>query len=234
VHSGLLRLLLARSFGVQLTPSVRPAISLKRKAARSNADARAEYRRLHPTQEDLEWATNVAKNATALKPWPEASQRTETLTHCAEVLRTAIDTNQIGMACDKMTNQPEKMIALRELCGEVMSNLDLMADYLADPDLATSLGDAGYQAGIQVSSSPLRFGFWSESRLPTLVLDFDERTPDSQHVILRARFYENGKLLEVDENGFDSKGRFQSKDVLVFEEDGNLRTFWVRPTELEH
>jgi hypothetical protein len=198
---------------------------------RSNADAKAEYRRLHPTKEDLEWATAVAQSWKSSQPWTEASKKQETLKHCADFLRSAIDTNQIEKACISMTNQPKSVVSLKEISAEVISNLNMVATLLTNPDLTTSLGEAGYQAGIQNISNLFHFGFWSENRLPTSISDFDERTADAQHVILSARFYQNGKLLEYDNYSRDRQGIFRRRTQLIFNEDGTLRSYWMKSAD---
>ena len=68
--------------------------------ARSNADARAEYRRQHLTPSDLEWMSNAMRNMKPPPPWPDASKKQAIFGHCAEVLRSAIDTNQVEVALD--------------------------------------------------------------------------------------------------------------------------------------
>ena len=57
--------------------------------------------------------------------WPgSAAEKKARLEHCAEVLRSAIDTNQIELDCLKLTNQPEVVQAIRNYTQQTVSNLN--------------------------------------------------------------------------------------------------------------
>ena len=148
--------------------------------ARSNADARAEYRRLHPTEEDLELETNAMRSWKPPEPWPEPSKRKAIFEHCAEVLESAIDSNQLEWVCSNMTtnlpvirkfqNQAAKdgpitvtfvtndvvISHFRNFSQMAISNLDEFALLLSSPNLESYVGP-GYCAEI---SNPTNFFFW--------------------------------------------------------------------------
>jgi len=197
----------------------------------NNVHSNVEFHRLHPTAADLEAMSNAMLHWKPPQPWSDAAKRQETLEHCAEVLRSAIDTNQIEIACGKLTNQPEAVIALKEISSEAISNLNEVANLLTNSNLITSLGEAGYQAGITTPTNDFRFGFWSENQLPTLIRDVDIRTPDAQQVLVSASFYESGKLRFLRINSPDSKGILRNKMQLGFNEDGTLNLHWMRPAD---
>jgi hypothetical protein len=165
-------------------------------------------------------------NSHPSKAWPEASKKQDTLQHCAEVLQSAIDANQIEKACSKMTNQPEAVIDLQNLTKVAMFNINEFAILLTNPELDTFIGQAGCSARISNSTNSLRFHFWSENGP---VKYFEKRTADGGHVLVRAEFDKNGKLFAFNLNELDSKGVPKTKMQLVFNEDGTLRSHWMRP-----
>jgi hypothetical protein len=147
------------------------------------------------------------------KPWPLASKKQEIFEHCAEVLRSAVDTNQIEWVCSNMTtnlpairefqNQSAKdgpiiitfvtneivISQFRDFSRLAISNLDEFASLLTSPDLESYVGP-GYCAKI---SNPTNFFFWLFWP-DNLVRSIEKRTADGQHVIMEASFYENGRL----------------------------------------
>lgn len=181
--------------------------------ARSNADAKAEYRRLYPTKEDLEWASNVVPNWKPPQPWPDPSKRQGIFKHCKEVMRSAVDTNQLELVCSNMaTNLPairefqnqstkDGPIIITFVTNEIvishfrafsrlaMSNLDEFANLLSSPDLNSYVG-AGYEAQISTPENWILFNFWPDN----LTRSIEKRTADGQHLIMEASFYEDGKL----------------------------------------
>ena len=190
--------------------------------ALSNEQAKAEYRRLHPKKEDLGWASNASLYMHPT-PWPDSPQKSAALKHCADVLRSAIDMNQITAVCNKMTNQLESVLALKKVSAVAQSNLDEFASLLTKTNLMTY---RSYWAEISNPTNVFYFSFWSENGP---VRDLDKRPADGQRVLVSARFCENGKLLEFDVNSPDSKGVFGTEMQLLFNEDGTLRSHWMRP-----
>jgi hypothetical protein len=128
---------------------------------RSNADARAEFRRLHPTKDGLEWASSVVQNWKPPEPWPEAAKRREIFEHCAVVLRSAIDTNQMEIACGKLTNQPVSRIKLKQIEEMAISNLNEFGGLLNNPKLKSYVG-IGYSADITTSTNVYYFHFLAQ------------------------------------------------------------------------
>jgi hypothetical protein len=197
--------------------------------ALTNAAAQSNFFRVHGVTE-TEYASNVLnamRHAPPPKPWPEPSKRQETFEHCAAVLRSVIDTNQIQIACKKLTNQPAAALALKSLANEVVTNLDMFAGLLFSPDLESYFG---YRAKLSTPTNIFYFDFWW-ANTNTPVRDIEKRTPDAKYVLVSVRFYENGKLFVFDGRDLDNKGILRDKMQLVFNEDGTLRSHWMRPPE---
>ena len=135
------------------------------------------------------------------------------LKQSAEVLRSAVDTNQIELACSKLKNQPEIVIAIRRYSQQAIVDLDVAASLLANPNLKTYGTEFGEGAKIADPNNPEEmylFSFLSNGQ----ILDFDKRTiaytDGHQHVSQRMDFYSNGRL------------RADSGGHLTFKEDGEL------------
>lgn len=195
---------------------------------RSNADARAEYRRLHPTENELKWVSNAMQHMEPAKTWPLPSKKQDTFERCMNSLRSAINTNQIEIACSRMSNAPETALALKDFTKVAFSNLDEYADIFTRSELSSDFGHAGYIARAYDPTNYFFFIFWSEDGP---VKQAEKRTPDALHVLAGCRFYENGKLQEFRLNSPNGQGHFQSNKVLSFKENGELDSFWVRPQD---
>jgi hypothetical protein len=190
----------------------------------SNQQTKAEYDRLHPTKEQIKLMSNAMLYMHPT-PWPDSPQKSAALKHCANVLRSAIDTNQIASACNKMTNQPEAVLVLKSVATTAASNLDEFADLLTNTNLMTYLS---YWAEISNPTNLFYFSFWSDNGP---VRDLDKRPTGGQYILVSARFYENGKLLEFDINSLVSKGVVRTEMQLLLNEDGTLQSFSKRPEE---
>ena len=180
------------------------------------AKAVAEYRRHHPNLEEmgmLIYAMSLWKGPT---PLPKSVKSKIIIARCVEQLHTAFDTNQITLACEKLTNRPASVIVIKTLSEETISNLNFFATLLTSPDYGKITGgDNGWSAELYNSNYYSSVSFWISNGVPSVVRDMDLRTPDAQRVILSARFYENGKLWE-----FDKKQRPWT--ILSFKPDGSL------------
>lgn len=184
----------------------------------TNADAQSSYFfHLHGMTES-EMMSKAARYMEP-KPWPETVKKQEALKHCVKVLHSTIDTNQIEAACNKLSNQPQAVIILKELSNETISNLDEAAMLLTNPNLTASHGQIGYQAEISDSTNLFYFVFWSENGLPTVVRNFEKRTMDGQRVLSDIQFNENGKVRYFRVSS-PSRG-------LGFNEDGSVRNYYA-------
>ena len=156
--------------------------------------------------------------------WPDSPQKREALKHSAEVLPSAINTNQIEITCGELTNHND-VVALRNLSEMVMSNLSEFSDALNNSNLITP----NYLAAqFSNPTNKLFYLFWTENGPVRL---FDKRLADGRSIILSASFYESGKLERFALNSLDAKGFFRTKGELIFNKDGTLRSYWIRPVD---
>ncbi len=159
----------------------------------TNAAAQSSYFfHLHGGMTESEYASNLVyaiSHTPPSKQWPEPSKKQEIFQHCAEVLRSAIDTNQIEMECNTLTNQPDTALALRDILDTARSGLMEFASLLINPDLNSYIG-TGFRAELSNPTNIFYFSFWPSS----LVRSLEKRTLDGRDVLAIARFYENGKL----------------------------------------
>jgi len=198
-------------------------IATKAEIARSNVNAAAEYRRLHTSKEDLEWARNAWLNSKPMGSWPVASKKKEILEHCATVLRSALDPKEMELATSELTNQPNAL-EIKEFLKVAGSNLNEYAAILFNPELSTSVEMFGYAAHLRTAKEDVLISFWPDTnRLPCLVRDIERiviEAPHRRHVVLAIRFYENGKLQEFRVNSPVGKG-------LQFNDEGYLYHYWA-------
>ena len=183
----------------------------------TNAAAQSSYYyHLYGGLTESEYMSNSVRQM-HFTPWPDSPQKREALKHSAEVLPSAIDTNQIEITCSELTNHTDAA-ALRDFSKMAISNLCEFADALTNSNLITP----NYLAA-QFSNSTNKFFylFWSENG-PVRLLD--KRLADGRSIILSASFYGNGKLERFALNSPDAKGFFRTKQQLVFNKDGTLRS----------
>jgi hypothetical protein len=188
-------------------------------------EKRAEWRRQHPQQEAEEIAlmSNAISHWEAPKALPKSAKNKKIIEHCVEQLHFAFDTNEIQLACSKLTNQPEAAITLKNLLEETISNLNLLATMLTSPDLSDiTLGDDGWSAEMYSQKYYYYVCFWIANGEPSSVRSIELRTPDAGHVILSARFYENEKLFIYENNTHPRRSQ------LSFKEDGHLNRYQVQ------
>jgi hypothetical protein len=186
----------------------------------TNADAQSSYFFLLHGMTESEMLAKAARYMEP-QPWPETVKKRVILKHCADIMRLAVNTHQIGTACGKLTNQPQAVVALEELTGEAISNLNEVAILLTNANLTTYHGPIGYQAEVSDSSNLFYFVFWSEKGLPTVVRNFEERTLDGQRVLIDIQFNENGKVMSFTVYSPESRG-------LGFNEDGSVRNYYAK------
>lgn len=198
--------------------------------ARSQIDtvrSNTEYHRLHPTQADLAAESNAIADFSPPQEWPNTFDRQSLLRHDADILRLAVDTNQIAIA----TNQSLERRDINDLLDKAAKYLNEAANLLTNRDLTVSLTGAGYQAGKSTSTNDFLFEFWTENHLPGVVSGFEIRTPDAGNVLESANFYENGKLRYLQINSPDKNQHLRAAVELEFSDKGALDLHWKRSAE---
>jgi hypothetical protein len=151
--------------------------------------------------------------------YPEAiPDKKAWLKQSADILRSAIDTNQIELACSKLTDQPEMVIAIKNYSQQAIADLDKAAGLLLNPKLTSGGTAMGEEAKIVDPDDPKEiyyFDFMPYGRL----CDFDKRTiaytNGYQRISMRMDFYSTGKL------------RHYADGTLVFGENGELETCFI-------
>jgi hypothetical protein len=188
-------------------------------------EKRAEWSRLHPEQEAEEIAlmSNAAIHWEDPKPWPKTAKNKKIIEHCIEQLRSAIDTNEIELACSKLTNQPEKVLTIKKLAEETVSNLNFLATMLTSSDLSDiTRGDDGWSAEMDSQKYYYYVDFWSPNGEPSSIRSIMLSPHEAKGLSLRARFYENGKLSSCMRNSPPRKNQ------IGFNEDGHLDFYSMR------
>jgi hypothetical protein len=193
----------------------------------SNTEANVEYHRLHPTTDELEAKSNALAHLKPTTLWLETTKKQEILDHFAEILRSAIDTNKVEAACDKLINQPQAVLALKYVTIAAISSLNEAAILLTNPNLNDYVGQIGYQADILSATNHSYFIFWGENGP---VQNFHKRAIGGE-ILVDASFYKNGKLRFLRINSPDSKGALRNEMQLGFNEDGTLSLHWMRPAD---
>ncbi len=195
---------------------------------RSNANAQAENRRLHPDPEDVQWVSNVVAHLGSPEPWPDPAKRKQIFEYCASVVRSSLDTNELDLQVAKLTNEPASAIELKELVKVAIADLHEFARILTNPQLRTYIAD-GFSADLATSTNLFYGCFWTNN----LAKDLQIKTPDGQRVLISARFYEDGKLMAFHVNSRDTKGVYRADIDLVLNEDGTLRSHMKRHEEIK-
>ena len=118
----------------------------------------------------------------------------------ADILRSAIDTNQIELACSKLTDQPEMVLAIKNYSQQAIADLDKAAGLLLNPKLTSGGTAMGEEAEIVDPDDPKEIYYFNFSPYGRLC-DFDKRTiaytNGYQRTSFRMDFYDNGKLSMV-------------------------------------
>jgi hypothetical protein len=122
------------------------------------------------------------------------------LKQSADILRSAIDTNQIELACSKLTDQPETVLAIKNYSQQAIADLDKAAGLLLNQKLTSGGTTMGQLAEIIDPDNPKEIYYFDFSPYGRLC-DFDKRTiaytNGCQRTIMRMDFYNNGKLSMV-------------------------------------
>lgn len=154
--------------------------------------------------------------------WPDSPEKQNALEHSAQLLLSSFDTNQMEMAYGKLTDQPETVLALRDLSKEIISNFNAIAISLTKPDENTktyinNFGRVDYQATISNPDNSKEIYFVIFRSKNGIISQFDKREKsDEGKNVLYAHFYENGKLRDL--RDLEGKNDF----TLLFNKDGTL------------
>jgi hypothetical protein len=125
--------------------------------------------------------------------WPDKPDKNARLKQCSDLLRSAMDTNQIEMDCRKLTNQPELVLAIRNYAQQTLSNLDEAASLLTNAHLKTFT--AGFGEGAEIVNPKNKnewYSFVFYHNGP--VLQFRKASVDGNHTGMQMNFHQNGRL----------------------------------------
>ncbi len=149
---------------------------------------------------------NVAGYLVGMHPgkWPKKPDKNVRLKQCADILRSAVDTNQIELACGRLTNQPDVVLAIRTYSQQTISNLNEVASLLTNANLKTFTCDYGEGAEIVNPNNKNEwFDFIFYNNGP--VMQIRKATIGNNHTELQMGFYQNGRL-RGDSLGFSENG----------------------------
>lgn len=176
--------------------------------------------------------------------WPDSPEKQEFLKHCAQILRSSIDTKQIELVYDQLTNQPtvlqrtyrtnvtmqnsspvSYLITNNDIVTHfegytsgVVSNLNRFADLLADANLQTYIINHRQYCARVINpfntNEVFLYTFLSRSGP---VRGVEIRTNNEMTVAAFAEFHENGKLKLCDNIGHEN---------ISFYEDGRLDKYF--------
>lgn len=151
--------------------------------------------------------------------WAENnSTKISRLTHCAELVRAGLDTNQIESFCSQITNQPESVLLdLKQFSTEAVSVLNRAADQLTNSKLRTYTADFGDGAELLDSKSQRSYFFTFYYNGPVSQLQL---THLDIHRGDEAYFYKSGKLRFIQLYKEHSSAR------LDLNEDGTFYSYW--------
>ena len=175
---------------------------------------------------EAEFISNASLIMSKPSPWPDTPDRLNRLKICAAALRSAIDTNQIEVACNKITNQSVAITSLKALSKEAEASLDEFASFLTNPKLEV-YGNFGEIQCSDTGKEKVSFLFWSQHGL---VRQFNRKIIDG-HISVSARFSQSGKLLDFEKNSSDTNGVFRTRLKLDFSGDGTLRSWMNSPLQ---
>jgi hypothetical protein len=140
------------------------------------------------------------------------------LKQAADTLRSAIDTNQIELACSKLTNQPETVLAIKNYSQQAIADLNKAAGLLLNPKITLVATTMGEDAEIVDPDNPKEM-FIFDFSVDGHLCDFDKRTiahtDGYQRISMRMDFYNTGKL------------RHYADGTLVFGENGELENCFI-------
>jgi hypothetical protein len=151
-------------------------------------------------------------------PWPDVSQKQETLRHCAEVLSKAFDKGRMNAIATTLTDQSDAAINLERFSKEVAATLTKLAELLANTNLVAYTNGASYQATISnPDNQEETFGYYFAGKKGP-IQQIEQRTVQGRKALLHLHFYENGKLKSFDVPRSEQSAR----EVLACKEDGGL------------
>ncbi len=153
--------------------------------------------------------------------WPDNNKKRQMLEHCAELLRSAIDTNQIEhikQACNRLTNHLDAVAGFKLISDEAISNLFVTAALLSSSKLNTTSWNGGYTADIRnpTDAAEVFYYVFSSQSGPIGQLEIDSN--DGKRVLARALFFEDGKLKSFEK--FDP-----IDEILAFKQNGTLAAY---------
>jgi len=125
--------------------------------------------------------------------WPDKPDKNIRLKHCADILRSAIDTNQIEIDSLKLTNQPEVLLAIRNYTQQTVSNLNGVASLLTNANLKTFTADFG-EAAEMVNPKNKDEWYFFTFYYNGPVRQFEKRSNNRMNVAMSLHFYENGRV----------------------------------------
>ena len=177
-------------------------------------------------------------------PWPDNLEKQNTLEHCAKLLFSSFDTNQIEATCFKIiTNQPaiirlgnqvtrdglmiitlitnEDLVSrLKDASLYINLNMIAFASQLTASNINTYISEMGRCATYSNSPDSSSFNLWYTNG-PLKHLD---KYTGSGNIIISADFYESGKLMEFRENAPRNEG-------ISFGEDGKFGSYYWTTTD---
>ena len=157
------------------------------------------------------------------EPWPEKSSKQQIREHCAEILRSAVDTNQINEACKKLTNQPNEASALKRMSEDITRTLSTAAGLLNSSALNSTSWNGGYSASVHNPNNPAEVFLYHFNTQKGPIGQFEIRTSEGNKPVVLALFFENGKLKSF------SKAK-PNQEILSFDENGGVDRHWIQPS----
>jgi hypothetical protein len=132
----------------------------------TNRDAQTSYyfyKNGGLTEEQVRWKIyDLMLHTNMTKPWPEPEKKKAIFDHCAEVVRSSIDTNQISLVLNGLSGNAEASRVFQRIVNEAESEFDEISKLLASPDLKSFIG-YGYRADITNGNNPI----WTEVKSST-------------------------------------------------------------------
>lgn len=185
-------------------------------------------------------------HAIGWKPWPESPEKKQTiLKHCAEALRSAVDTNQFTMVVGKLSALPailksghqsgpnapvvyayatntDVRLAFADLAQKTTARLEDFASLMTSPNLKTFVGKFRGASISNPHNPNTAFTFFIAGH-DYLVHQANEfpQTLTNRRLTSSAVFYENGRLKWYEINEWNGNARLHSTSI-SFTEDGKF------------
>lgn len=180
-------------------------------------------------------------------PWLDSPEKQQILEHCAQLLLSSVDTNQLELVCSKITtnlptnirlenqatqNGPiavtlvtnEDLISqIKAFSNDVRFSLNKYANQLTVSNINTYSSEAGHCATISNPEGSVFYNFWFNNG-PVKYLNIRSETGQ---VIMSAHFYQNGKLEDFRKN-------IPNDEEFIFDTNGKLNGFsWTTTNKIE-